>query len=297
VDTLNHCPLCHGTHHRPFRTCQDHTVSGKSFDIVECERCGFRFTNPRPDPDDLGQYYESEDYTPHQDTSQGLIDTLYRWVRLYTLRSKRRLITSLVSAPPGRLLDFGCGTGAFLAHCRSHGWAACGLEPDAGAQEVAAATHGLTVEPPERIYDLPPDHFDVITLWHVLEHVPQLSDTITELRRTLAPTGTLVVAVPNCASLDARYYGADWAAYDVPRHLYHFRPPDVHRLFDQYGMTVTDIRPMRLDAFYVSLLSEQSRDGWLLRAPVVAALSVLWNAAHGHRSSAQLYLVRDESSR
>ena len=216
---------------------------------MECASCGFRFTNPRPSSDEIGRYYESEEYTPHQDTSRGLIDTLYRWVRLYTLRSKRRLVASLVDSPPGRLLDFGCGTGEFLAHCRSHGWAACGLEPDEKAQEVAAATHGLTVEPPEHIHDLPSDHFDVITLWHVLEHVPKLSDTIAELRRTLAPTGTLIVAVPNCASLDAHYYGADWAAYDVPRHLYHFRPPDVHRLFDHFGMTVTDIRPMRLDAF------------------------------------------------
>ena len=297
MDDLDHCPLCRSTHHRPFKTCRDRTASGRSFDLVECASCGFRFTNPRPSSDEIGRYYESEEYTPHQDTSRGLIDTLYRWVRLYTLRSKRRLVASLVDSPPGRLLDFGCGTGEFLAHCRSHGWAACGLEPDEKAQEVAAATHGLTVEPPEHIHDLPSDHFDVITLWHVLEHVPKLSDTIAELRRTLAPTGTLIVAVPNCASLDAHYYGADWAAYDVPRHLYHFRPPDVRRLFDRYGMTVTDIRPMRLDAFYVSLLSEQSRDGWLLRGPVVAALSALWNAAHGHRSSAQLYLVRDESSR
>ncbi|WP_103027356.1 class I SAM-dependent methyltransferase [Salinibacter altiplanensis] len=296
MDDLDHCPLCHGTPHRPFETCRDHTVSRETFTIVECDRCGFRFTNPRPSADELGRYYQSEDYTPHQDTGQNLIDTLYRWVRHYTLWSKRRLIASLVDRPPGRLLDFGCGTGEFLAHCRSHGWEACGLEPDAGAQEVASATHGLTVEPPEHIRDLPSNHFDVITLWHVLEHVPKLSDTIRQLRRVLASTGTLIVAVPNCASLDAQYYGADWAGYDVPRHLSHFRPRDLRRLFDQHGLTVDEVRPMRLDAFYVSLLSERYRDGWLLRAPIVAALSVLWNAAHGHQSSAQLYLIQNGSS-
>jgi 2-polyprenyl-3-methyl-5-hydroxy-6-metoxy-1,4-benzoquinol methylase len=296
VDELDHCPLCQNDHYRHFKTCRDHTVSGEDFDLVECDACGFRFTNPRPSADEIGQYYESDDYTPHQNTSRGLIDTLYRWVRLYTLRSKHRLISSLVPHPPGRLLDFGCGTGEFLDLCQSKGWMARGLEPDPGAQEVAAEKHDLTVEDPDHIQTLPADHFDVITLWHVLEHVSQLSSTIRDLRRTLAPTGTLAVAVPNCASFDAQYYGEYWAAYDVPRHLYHFRPPDVRRLFDRFGMIVTDIRPMRLDAFYVSLLSEQYRDGWRLRAPVVAALSTLWAAAHEHQHSAQLYLIRKDPS-
>ena len=292
MDTLDHCPLCHSDHYRHFKTCRDHTVSGEEFDIVECEACGFRFTNPRPGPDELGQYYESDDYTPHQDTSQGIIDVLYRWARHYTLRSKHRLITSLALDPPGGLLDFGCGTGEFLNLCRSRGWASHGLDPDGTAREIADEKYGLTVQAPERIEAFPADHFDIITLWHVLEHVSQLSATIEQLKRTLSPTGTLVVAVPNCGSLDAQVYGADWAAYDVPRHLSHFRPNDVRRLFDQHEMTVDDIRPMRIDAVYVSLLSERYRDGWVLRAPVVALLSTLWAAYRGHRYSAQLYLIR-----
>jgi SAM-dependent methyltransferase len=297
VDTLEHCPLCHSDAFHHYLTCRDHTVSGEEFDIVECDGCGFRFTNPRPDENDIGRYYESEDYTPHQDSSQGLIDSLYRWVRLYTLRSKHRLISSLVTDPPGRLLDFGCGTGEFLDLCQSRGWTARGLDPDPDAQEVARERYGLTVEDPARIRELPPDHFDIITLWHVLEHVPGLSETVKELRRALAPTGTLVVAVPNCSSFDARYYGKYWAAYDVPRHLYHFCPSDVRRLFDRFDMTVSEVRPMRLDAFYVSLLSEQYRDGWLLRAPIVALLSTLWAVAHEHRYSAQLYLIQKSSLR
>ncbi|MFB6272407.1 MAG: class I SAM-dependent methyltransferase [Salinibacter sp.] len=297
MDKLDHCPLCQSDHYRHFKTCRDHTVSGEDFDLVECDDCGFRFTNPRPSDDEIGQFYESEDYTPHQDTSRGLIDTLYRWVRLYTLRSKHRLISSLVADPPGRLLDFGCGTGEFLDLCQSKGWMARGLEPDPEAQKVAAEKYDLTVEDPDHIQTLPADHFDVITLWHVLEHVPRLSDTIEELKRTLAPAGTLIVALPNCASLDAHYYDEHWAAYDVPRHLYHFRPPDVRRLFDRFDMRVTDIRPMRLDAFYVSLLSEQYQNGWLLRAPIVALLSTLWATRHPHQYSAQMYLLRKNASR
>ena len=296
MDTLDHCPLCTESHFHRFLTCRDHTVSGASFDIVECEACGFRFTNPRPSADEIGRYYESEDYTPHQDASQGLIDTLYHWVRRYTLRSKHRLITSLIKDPPGRLLDFGCGTGEFLSLCRSRGWAARGLEPDATAQDVAAQKYGLTVQDPDRIEDFPDDHFDVTTLWHVLEHVPRLSETVEQLTRTLAPDGTLVVAVPNCASFDAQFYGEYWAAYDVPRHLYHFRPNDVRRLFAPFDMTVTDIRPMRLDAFYVSLLSEQYRDGWLPQALLVALSSTLWAARREHRHSAQLYLIRHDDT-
>ena len=293
---LDHCPLCRNESTRHVLTCQDHTVSGKTFPIVECEHCGFRFTNPRPHPDDLGQYYESEDYTPHQDTSQNVIDTLYRWVRHYTLRSKCRLITNLVDDPPGRLLDFGCGTGEFLAHCQSQGWDARGLDPDETARTVAARQHGLTVEPPGRLQDVPSGHFDVITLWHVLEHVPDLTGTIKTLKRTLAPSGTLVVAVPNWLSLDAQFYGEDWAAYDVPRHLSHFRPRDVRRLFARFDLDVAEVRPMRLDAFYVSLLSERYQGGWLLRAPFVALCSALWAAQSSPRHSAQLYLIRDRTA-
>jgi SAM-dependent methyltransferase len=292
VDELDHCPLCHGDRFRHFKTCRDHTVSGETFDIVECSGCGFRFTNPRPGPDEIGRYYESDDYTPHQESGQGLIDTLYRWARRYTLRSKHRLITSLVNNPPGRLLDFGCGTGEFLDLCQSKGWHVHGLDPDTSAQKIANQKYGLSVAPPEQIAAMPSDHFDVITLWHVLEHVPHLTATVEELKRTLSPTGTLVVALPNCTSLDADIYSKHWAGYDVPRHLYHFRPDDVHRLFNAFYMKVDDIRPMRLDAFYVSLLSEQYRNGWLPRAPLVALLSNLWAAWHGPRYSAQLYLIR-----
>lgn len=294
MEKLDHCPLCHGDRFRPFKTCRDHTVSGEDFDIVECAHCDFRFTNPRPRADEIGRYYESENYTPHQDTSQDLIDVLYRWVRLYTLRSKHHLITSLVDAPPSRLLDFGCGTGEFLDLCRSKGWEVHGLEPDVDAQRAAEQNYDLSVGAPERIQEMPSDHFDVITLWHVLEHVPHLSATIEELKRTLSSTGTLVVAVPNCTSLDAKFYGKHWAAYDVPRHLSHFRPSDMRRLFDAVDMQVDDIRPMRLDAFYVSLLSEQYQDGWILRAPLVSLLSNLWAARHGPRYSAQLYLIRED---
>jgi len=297
VEELNQCPVCHNREFRYHLTCRDHTVSGETFDIVECDDCGFRVTNPRPGDDEMGQYYESEDYTPHQNTNQGLIDTLYRWIRLYTLRSKHRLISSLVADPPGRLLDFGCGTGEFLNLCQSRGWTAHGLDPDPDAQDIAAEKYDLSVEDPEQIQNLPTNHFDVITLWHVLEHVPQLSKTIEHLKRTLAPTGTLLVALPNCASLDAQYYDEHWAGYDVPRHLYHFRPSDVRRLFNRSGMTVADVCPMRLDAFYVSLLSEQYQDGWLLRAPVVALLSTLWATRHPHRYSAQLYLIRSDGPR
>lgn len=296
METLDQCPLCQRAPARQILTCRDHTVSGESFEIVQCKHCGFRFTNPRPRPDEIGRYYESENYTPHQDTSQDLVDTLYRWVRHYTLWSKRRLITSLVDDPPGRLLDFGCGTGEFLARCQSAGWQVRGLEPDVDAQEAAAKNHGLAVESPEHIDDLPSDHFDVITLWHVLEHVSDLTRTVKALKRTLAPTGTLVVALPNCASLDAQFYGKHWAGYDVPRHLYHFQPSDVRRLFDRFEMHIADIRPMRLDVFYVSLLSEQYRNGWRLRGLLVALLSTLWATQHAHRHSAQLYLIRDHTA-
>lgn len=291
-ETLGVCPICKSERSSHFHTCVDHTVSGESFDIRECEECGFRYTDPRPLEDRIGDYYEAEEYISHSNTKKGLINTLYHWARQYTVWKKERLVRQLASDLPKKILDHGCGTGEFLAQCRKKGWETQGLEPDDGAREQAAQLLGHPVHSPETLSEFPDDSLSIITLWHVLEHVPRLEETVGELKRTLSSGGTLVVAVPNCRAYDAAHYKENWAAYDLPRHLYHFRPPDIRRLFEDHGMEVVRVRPMLLDAIYVSMMSEKYMGNSPLKGVLHGVRSNLRANLQNEAYSAQTYIIR-----
>jgi len=258
LETSSACPVCTGTSFSPFLSCTDYLVSNKIFTIQSCNRCGFRLTNPRPDAASIGQYYKSDAYISHNDSGGGVIGTIYKGVRSYTLRSKLALINSLVKRP-GKLLDVGCGTGSFLETCQIAGWAITGMEPDDDARRVASEK--LSTPLAERLADVPADQYDVITLWHVLEHVADLDSTIARFHQLLSDSGSLLIAVPNSDSYDATVFGPHWAAYDVPRHLHHFTPTTIKPLFEQRGFTLVDQKPMPFDAFYISMLSTRYQNG------------------------------------
>lgn len=259
--TLSNCPVCNQGSFEPFIQCKDCTVSQETFQIVSCKGCGFKFTNPRPSNDKIGDYYKSEEYISHSNTSKGLISKLYKIVRNYTLKGKLNLVSK--HAQKGNLLDYGCGTGMFLSVAKSSTWNAYGIEPDSGAREFAIKENGLTVYP-----DLGTAHkfwegtqFNVITLWHVLEHVTEINDTLTWFNTNLNQNGTLIIAVPNYKSYDAEYYKEHWAAYDVPRHLYHFEQKTMVELVQKAGFKHIESLPMKFDSFYVSMLSEKYKTG------------------------------------
>ena len=251
--------MCGGTAFGEKLLVQDKSVSQETFTIVECESCGFQFTNPRPDAAHIGKYYESDAYVSHNSGARGLINQVYKVARFFTVRRKVALITRLNGGQPGRLLDYGCGTGHFLAGAKQAGWQVTGLEPNDRARHEAAARVGQPIEAPAALATLAPGSFDVITLWHVLEHVHTLNETLAQLAAALRPGGRLLIAVPNAASLDAQHYRQDWAAYDVPRHLYHFVPATMRRLLARHGLRIAQTLPLRLDAYYVSMLSERHR--------------------------------------
>jgi SAM-dependent methyltransferase len=272
--------------------CQDYTVSQESFAIVECKKCHFKFTNPRPSERNVGKYYQSEAYISHSNSKKGWINRAYHLVRMYTLRQKLSLINSLVKNNK-TILDIGCGTGMFLKICKQNGWQVAGVEPDPGARNQAKELVQSSVEEDILLaYD--GKVFDVITMWHVLEHVHELEKVIIKLQKLLAPEGTIVVAVPNCESLDAKIYQEKWAAYDVPRHLYHFSPNSIKTLFKKYKLKVKETLPMKLDAFYVSLLSTQYKEG---KTNYVEALktgyaSNKWAKHNGNNYSSLIYLIQ-----
>ena len=199
-------------------TCVDHSVSGEVYHLCRCRACGFLFTQDFPAEAEIGRYYETPDYISHSDTRRGLVNTVYHWARAYMLGRKARLVMREAHRTRGRLLDIGTGTGYFPHAMDERGWQVRAVEKNAGARIFAKEHFGLDVLPDHVLPTLPDGGFDVITLWHVMEHLEHLNETWEQLHRLLDDGGVLVVAVPNCSSADARRYGSYWAAYDVPRH-------------------------------------------------------------------------------
>lgn len=292
MENINNCPVCNSTQFSPFLGCIDHTVSRETFQIVECNSCKFKFTNPRPEENKLGNYYKSETYISHSNTSKGIINSAYQTVRKYTLLKKLQLISQYYKT--GKILDIGCGTGEFLSVCKNAKWNTLGIEPDNDARKKAIENHGLDVREEVALKALKDEEFDIISMWHVLEHVPRLNERIEDLKRLIKPNGIIIIAVPNLTSLDAKIYKEHWAAYDLPRHLYHFSPQDIESVFKKHDLKVVKILPMIFDSFYVSLLSEKYRTG---KSNILRAL---WNGFRSNISaiktgktySSQIYLIR-----
>jgi SAM-dependent methyltransferase len=262
------CPACDSTAIRNVLSAKDHTVSQESFAIWECADCSLRFTQDVPGPSAIIPYYKSEKYISHSNTSRGFINKLYQSVRRKTLKKKRRLIQKVTGLQTGSLLDLGSGTGAFAHAMNQAGWEVRGLEPDADARRTAKELHGIVLEDSTQLYQLPSSSFDAITLWHVLEHVHDLHQYTAKLKELLKDKGKLFIAVPNYTSKDAAIYKEFWAAYDVPRHLYHFSPASMKILMEKHGLKLSHYKPMWYDSFYISLLSSRYKNG---RANLFAA--------------------------
>lgn len=240
-----------------YLTVKDYTVSGETFGLYRDEKMDMLITFPKPNENDLHKYYESEAYISHTDGKGSLVEVLYQFVKKFALRKKVGLINEL-HPNKGKILDIGAGTGDFLAVAKSNGWNILGIEPSEKAKTIAGKKGVIFAE---SMQSLEKQSFDVITMWHVLEHVPNLEEQIKELKRLLKPDGTIIVAVPNFRSFDAKYYRRFWAGFDVPRHLWHFSKKAIKQLFLKEKMKIEKILPMKFDAFYVSLLSEKYKTG------------------------------------
>jgi len=292
METLSNCPICNSSQFAPFISCIDHTVSRETYTIVQCNSCGFKFTNPRPEESKLGDYYKSEDYISHSNTKKGLVNFLYQTVRKYTLLKKLQLVSKYYRT--GKILDIGSGTGDFLRTMKSAKWETIGIEPSESTRKFAIKNYALDVRNESDLGLLESNSFDVISMWHVLEHVPNLNARLEDLFRLLKPNGLIIIAVPNCNSLDAKIYKENWAAYDVPRHLSHFTPKDIETLFHKHQMKVFKILPMIFDSFYVSMLSEKYRSGKInvIRSTWNGLRSNLSALKSGKTYSSQIYLIR-----
>lgn len=274
---------------RPFLTCKDHTVSGENFDLLYHAEYDLLLTSPKPTREKLSEYYKSDDYISHTDSKKTFLEKVYQSVKSIMLRKKIRILEKHCPQK-GSLLDIGAGTGDFLKTAKHSGWEIHGVEPNEKAGKLAQQK-GVFLNKKTEV--LPDSKFDVITMWHVLEHVPDLEKQLTELSRLLKKDGVLLIAVPNFKSYDATYYKEFWAAYDVPRHLWHFSKTSISKIFDAFNFDLVETLPLKYDAYYVSLLSEKNKFGrnTYFRAIRTGFLSN-WKAKSSKQHSSHIYVLK-----
>jgi 2-polyprenyl-3-methyl-5-hydroxy-6-metoxy-1,4-benzoquinol methylase len=273
-----------------FLTVTDYSVSKETFELYYDQDLDLLITSPQPSPENLGRYYESNDYISHTDSKRSLFEKAYHFVKGIALKNKLNLINNC-SSIKGNLLDIGAGTGDFLLTAKQNGWNTIGVEPSEKAKGIAI---GKGIKFSNSTNELESNSFNVITMWHVLEHVPNLDLQIKELKRLIKPNGTIIIAVPNFKSYDAKYYGKFWAAFDVPIHFWHFSKTAIKLLFEKENVKLEKVLPMKFDSFYVSLLSEKYKNGKMnfVKAIWIGLLSNI-KANRSSEHSSHIYVLKN----
>jgi len=289
MEKLSNCPICSHNEFKPFLKVKDWSISKDDFYLVQCNGCGLVLTNPRPGEEEIGPYYESQKYVSHSDTKDGIINKLYQLVKSYTIGQKVEMVNGLASKKV--ILDVGCGTGDFVGTCKSAGWIVQGVEPNKTARDLVSAKYGFVPSESFERSNYESGSLGIITMWHVLEHVHRLDYYLSSYYDLLDKNGILVIAVPNHTSYDAKHYKAYWAAYDVPRHIWHYAPDTIMQLCKRYGFELKETLPMWFDSFYVSLLSEKYKNGGnIVKAFYIGLVSNLKALLHKGTCSSQIYI-------
>ena len=290
VITHDKCPLCKSSAIKKRFACVDEFATGEQFDIFECTACGLAFTQNVPDEKEIDRYYESPTYISHSNTSKGFVNRVYHIVRRIMLQKKARKVEMLTGLKNGRLLDYGAGTGHFARLMETRGWSVTAIEKNGKARELALKEFGFEMLPVEALSTIKDKELDVVTMWHVMEHIQEPDRMWDELHRILGDKGIAIIAVPNSASYDALKYKEYWAAYDVPRHLWHFTPSTIAQWGERHGFVLDGQYTMPFDGFYISMLSEQYKGSRL------HTIRGFWNGFKGwllqcRRSSASSSII------
>ena len=302
IITINNCPICSSSNTSKAFDAVDHFSTKETFPICDCNSCGFRFTNNFPSEDSIGRYYDSPDYISHSDSRKGLINLLYHFFRKQMLKKKVNLVSKYVVPRQKdniRILDIGSGTGYFLNAAKERGYTVTGIEKDSNARDYAITNFGLNVKDEQSLWAIENELFDVITLWHVLEHIENLNEVVAKINSILKPNGVVIIALPNHDSYDAKKYKDFWAAYDAPRHLWHFTSNTVKKLLGKHQFNIVKQKNMPLDAFYISMLSEKYRGSGSLMQYIkgftVGAAGYMRSLSDINQSSSIIYIAKKAS--
>ena len=291
---LDKCPICVSSKITKYFTCIDYTCSREKFNIVSCETCGFKFTNPRPNDNEIGEYYKSDVYISHTNNKTGFFNLLYQKIRNYTIIKKVDLLKSISKG--GVHLDIGCGTGEFLNACKKSGFKTKGVEPSEIARSKAIDNYGLEISSDISLNQFKEKTIDSVSMWHVLEHVTNLNDTVRNISQILKNSGKIIIAVPNHKSWDCKYYKEYWAAWDVPIHLWHFSEKTITKLFAKHNFKLVQTKPMFFDAFYVALLSEEYKNGNknFLKSFIIGLISNIYSLFVKNSCSSHIYIFESQ---
>ncbi len=296
-DSTLDCPVCQGKlFDLKFQTF-DHFLSGELFPVIECRNCRMLLTGNLPGPERLPLYYESSDYISHSNVRSGLVNRIYHAARSVMLGFKYRIIRKNLSLSSGSILDIGAGTGHFLHHMQTRGWKISGIEPGENARSFALKTWNIPLLETDRLFTLSQASFDAITLWHVLEHLPDPNRYIDAAAQLLKSNGKLFIAIPNPGSWDAKWYGAYWAAWDLPRHVAHYHPTHLIQLANKHGFKVDKQIGMPLDPFYIAQMSEKYRKSKLrlIRGGIAGVLGWMAGIRNHNKASSIIYICSKAS--
>jgi SAM-dependent methyltransferase len=279
--------------------CTDHFISREVFVVEQCEECGFVFTQDYPEEASIGKYYESEDYISHSNTSRGIINKLYQFSRNLMLRKKSGFIANITGLHSGNLLDIGSGTGYFADFMKRKGWKVDGIEISRNARDFSRKQFGLNVFDPSEIGKLEPASYDCITLWHVLEHFQDPEKYMQDIKKLLKPYGFCIIALPNSDSFDAEKYMEFWAAWDVPRHLWHFSPSTFRRFAEKSGFELIKIKRLPLDVFYISAMSGKYKGAkmYFIKGMLTGFWYLLRSSFNILKSSSLIYVLQQKTGR
>lgn len=288
------CPLCSSDKIDLHFSCTDHFISRKDFTIFKCSECDFLFTQDYPEEYEIASFYESDKYISHSDTKEGFSNKVYRIARSIMLKKKKIIIENFTGLKKGTILDIGSGTGYFCHTMKKAGWLVKGIEINEEARNFAQKQFGLEIDPPDKISVFEANNFDCITLWHVLEHFHDPFNYVSEIYRLLKPGAVCIIALPNSSSYDAEHYKRFWAAWDVPRHLWHFNPASFGLFSEKSGFSLESLKVLPLDVFYISQLSEKYKGSSLslLKGFSKAIIFAFLSAFNKRRSSSIIYILR-----
>ena len=293
MKSINVCPVCGSFEIKLFMKTKDYFLTKEDFSLLKCDQCGYLSTDPVPTENVLPKYYNSNQYLSHTAAKKGVLNRIYEVLRTINIKRKYTLIKSY--KPIGSILDIGCGTGELLNYFSSHHWSTKGIEPNREAREFAQNSYHLDVDVEPQLSNFSPESYDVISMWHVLEHVPDINQRIIQIIKLLKRDGIIIVALPNNNSFDSLKYGTFWAGLDVPRHLHHFNPSSFSVFAKKHKLKIIDIIPMKMDAYYVSLLSEkyQNNSYPVFRAFLSGFISNLKGAKSNNYSS-MIFVMKKE---
>lgn len=291
---ITNCPVCGCNELEEHIRLQDYFATKENFVLRKCQKCGFVFTQDFPSDKFISKYYDVSDYVSHSDTRKGLVNLLYHIARKFALKSKAKILLKCTGQKTGTLLEVGSGTGYFLNEMKRRKWIVTGIEKSESARKYAKSKFDLDFQDSLYLYDIPSDTKDAVAMWHVLEHLERLNRVMDRMYEILKDNGTAIIAVPNASSYDAEHYKEYWAAYDVPRHLWHFSPDNFTTLAHRHHFEVVDIKPMYLDAFYISMLSEKYKGTSLatLVGLVKGGCFFLRTLFNKQRSSSLIYILK-----